>query len=68
MAFKTVENIHDKAKPITGYFYSAGQSANLYDMKNVIRKDNAMTNAIATIAIFCVLLITLNRQRCRSYC
>ena len=59
MAFKTVENIHDKAKSYYGdTFYSAGQSTNLYDMKNVIQKDNAMTNTIATIAIFCVLLIT----------
>lgn len=59
IAFKTVEKIHNIAKTHYGdAFYSAGQSANLYDMKNVIEKDNVMTNAIATIAIFCVLLIT----------
>ncbi len=58
-AFKTVENIHDRAEFYYGdTFYSAGQSANLYDMKNVIQKDNVRTNAIATIAIFAVLLIT----------
>ena len=59
IAFRTVENINEKAKAYYGdAFYSAGQSANLYDMKTVVKKDNSMVNMIAIIAIFVVLLIT----------
>jgi len=59
IAFKTVENISEKAGAYYGdAFYSAGQSANLYDMKTVVQKDNSMVNLIAIIAIFVVLLIT----------
>lgn len=38
--------------------YSAGQSANLYDMKNVVEKDNRLVNLIAVLSIFGVLLVT----------
>ena len=58
-AFATVEEITAMAE---GYYpegiYSAGQSANLYDIKTVVRSDNSLTNLIAIIAIFIVLLIT----------
>ncbi len=58
-AFKTVESINEKAKVHYGdTFYSAGQSANLYDMKNVVKQDTGMINLIAIVAIFVVLLIT----------
>lgn len=39
-------------------FSVAGQSANLYDMKNVVKTDNAQVNLIALLAIFLVLLFT----------
>jgi len=59
IAFKTVESINKTAKTYYGdSTYSAGQSANLYDMKNVVKKDNTMVNMIAILAIFCVLLVT----------
>ncbi|MDR1735310.1 MAG: MMPL family transporter [Oscillospiraceae bacterium] len=58
-AFSTVENITAAAK---SYYpsdvYSVGQSANLYDIKTVVRSDNMLTNLIAIISIFIVLLVT----------
>ncbi len=59
VAFKTVEEIQAKAKAYYGdAAYSMGQSANLYDMKNVVQVDNTRVTLIAVIAIFCVLLLT----------
>ena len=59
LAFHTVEDITETAQSYYGdSVYSVGQSANLYDMKNVIQKDNSLVNLIAVIAIFIVLLIT----------
>jgi predicted RND superfamily exporter protein len=58
-AFATVEEINQTAQSYYGDdAYSLGQSANLYDMKNVIEHDNTMVNMIAIAAIFLVLLIT----------
>jgi predicted RND superfamily exporter protein len=58
-AFKTVENIQTKAREYYGdTAYSAGQSANLYDMKKLVQTDNMLVNMIAVIAIFGVLLAT----------
>lgn len=59
IAFKTVESINEKAKSHYGdAFYTLGQSANLYDMKNIVQTDNIVVNLIAVIAIFIVLLVT----------
>ena len=59
IAFRTVERINEEAKAYYGdAFYSAGQSANLYDMKNVVKQDTSMINLIAIAAIFVVLMIT----------
>jgi predicted RND superfamily exporter protein len=59
LAFATVQAISDKAQTYYGdTVYSLGQSANLYDMKNVIGRDNSIVNMIAILAIFIVLLIT----------
>ena len=59
-AFATVEEInaviskhYDEAS-----VYTAGQSANLYDMKNVVANDNTKVTIIAVISIFLVLLVT----------
>ena len=59
IAFSTVEAVQDKVREYYGEdFYSLGQSVNLYDMKNVVSKDNVLVNLIAVIAIFAVLLVT----------
>ena len=58
-AFEAVELITAAAeKYYPGEVYSTGQSANTYDIKNVVRDDNRLTNMIAIIAIFAVLVVT----------
>ncbi|MDL2225590.1 MMPL family transporter [Eubacteriales bacterium OttesenSCG-928-M02] len=59
-AFSTVESIQATAKAYYGEeAYSLGRSANLYDMKTLVAKDNVMVNMVAVIAIFLVLLFSL---------
>ncbi|MDR0490594.1 MAG: MMPL family transporter [Oscillospiraceae bacterium] len=59
IAFAAVEEMAATAeKYYPEGVYSAGQSTNLYDIKNVVRSDNSRTNLIAIISIFIVLLIT----------
>lgn len=59
VAFKTVESINERTKAhYENNFYALGQSANLYDMKNIVQKDNMVVNLIAVAAIFMVLLVT----------
>lgn len=58
IAFKTVENILSAAKAYYGdSVYMVGPSANLYDIKGVVHKDNKLINMIAIIAVFAVLLL-----------
>jgi predicted RND superfamily exporter protein len=58
-AFSAVREITKTAKSYYGdAVYAAGQSANIYDMKNVVERDNRIVTLIAAIAIFLVLLIT----------
>ncbi len=60
LAFETVERIREKAKNYYGEAtFSLGQSANLYDMKKVVEKDNTFVNIIAIISIFLVLMFSL---------
>ncbi len=59
LAFETVENIQNTAKAYYGdAVHTVGQSVNLYDMKDVVHKDGILTNILAVIAIFAVLLLT----------
>ncbi len=58
-AFATVEEIMGTARDYYGdTVYSAGQSANLYDIKNVVQRDHSFVTILAVIAIFLVLLVT----------
>ena len=57
-AFATVQAVQDVAARHYGTFYTAGQSANLYDMKNIVAVDNVVVSGIAVVAILCVLLVT----------
>lgn len=58
-AFSTIENINEKAEIYyPGIYYTLGESANLYDMKNIVQKDNVIVNLLAVVAIFVVLLVT----------
>ncbi|WP_241157362.1 RND family transporter [Adlercreutzia sp. ZJ242] len=57
-AFATVEEIAQTTARRYDTFYTAGQSANLYDMRNVVAVDNVVVSLVAVIAIFAVLLVT----------
>ena len=57
-AFATVEAVQQTAAQHYETFYTAGQSANLYDMKNIVAVDNVVVAAVAIVAIFVVLLVT----------
>ena len=57
-AFCTVESIFDTAKKYYDTCYMAGQSATLYDMKNIVSIDTKLVNIMAIIGIFIVLLLT----------
>lgn len=57
-AFATVEAIQAAAGRHYDTYYTAGQSANLLDMKNVVAVDNVVVSAVAVAAIFVVLLVT----------
>jgi predicted RND superfamily exporter protein len=59
VAFGVVEEIAGAAdKYYPNEAHSVGQSVSLYDIKTVVRKDNSVTNLIALVAIFFVLLIS----------
>lgn len=56
-AFATVEAIRQTAAEHFDVYYTAGQSANLYDMKNIVAVDNVVVSAVAIAAILLVLLV-----------
>lgn len=56
--FNTVQTVMDKAAIHYDKYYVAGQSATLYDMKNVVSNDTQRINLVAIIGIFIVLLVT----------
>ncbi|HHV97642.1 MAG TPA: MMPL family transporter [Clostridiaceae bacterium] len=56
--FNTVEAVINTAAEYYDTHYLAGQSAALYDMKNIISADNVIVSLIAVIGIFIVLLVT----------
>ncbi len=57
-AFALVEAVQDVTARYYDTFYTCGQSANLYDLKEVVSADNTLVNLIAVVAIFLVLLLT----------
>ncbi|MDO4290548.1 MAG: MMPL family transporter [Eggerthellaceae bacterium] len=57
-AFAVVEQIEQTAQSYYDTYYAAGQSANLYDMANVVAVDNVVVSLAAMVAIFLVLLVT----------
>ncbi len=56
--FSTVQTVLDTAAMHYDSYYLAGQSATLFDMKNVVSIDTGRINLIAIIGMFIVLLIT----------
>ena len=57
-AFSAVAAVQQTAARYYDTYYTAGQSANLYDMKNVVAVDNVVVSVVAAVAILLVLLIT----------
>lgn len=57
-AFSTVQAIQDLAAGHYDEYYMAGQSANLYDMAQIIEVDNVTVSLVAVIAIFLVVALT----------
>lgn len=59
VAFGFIEDVHETAEGYYGDdFYSLGESVTLYDMKNVVQKDNTVVNLLTVITIAIVLMIT----------
>lgn len=59
-SFALVENVRNIAAEYYGNdVYSCGQSANLYDMKNTVEKDNKVVNIVTVVAIYLILLFTM---------
>lgn len=57
-AFSTVQAIQDLAAGYYDECYMAGQSANLYDMAQIIEVDNVTVSLVAVVAIFLVVALT----------
>lgn len=57
-SFGTVQSIQDLTAGYYDEFYMAGQSANLYDMAQIIEVDNVRVSMIAIVAIFLVVALT----------
>ena len=57
-AFETVQKVQSTAKTYYDTCYLTGQSASLFDMKNVVEVDTGIVNLVAIIGIFLVILLT----------
>jgi len=57
--FSMVEEIHSIAKDYYGdEYHFTGESVTLYDMKQIVEKDNTVVNTLTVVAIAIVLLVT----------
>ncbi|HHW48766.1 MAG TPA: RND family transporter [Clostridiaceae bacterium] len=56
--FNTVQAVFDTAARYYDTYYLAGQSATLFDMKEVVSADTKRINLVAVMGIFLVLLVT----------
>ncbi|WP_416151665.1 efflux RND transporter permease subunit [Salipaludibacillus sp. HK11] len=58
-AFSLVESVQEKAAAYYGdEIYTLGESVTLYDMRDIVQKDNRLVNWLTIIAIAIVLLVT----------
>lgn len=56
--FNLVQTVLDTAEKHYDTYYLAGQSTTLFDMKSIVSTDTKLTNIVAIIGIFLVLLVT----------
>lgn len=58
-AFSLVEDVrHITAKYYGDNYHATGESVTLYDMKDIVKKDNTLVNILTVVTIGIVLLIT----------
>ena len=57
LAFGLVDRINETVGEYYDEFHLAGQSASLYDMRNIVAKDNFRVNLIAIVSIFLVIML-----------
>lgn len=58
-AFEVIEEVNAVAADYYGEdYYALGESVTLYDMKNVVEKDNTVVNILTVVTIAFVLLVT----------
>src|SRR5690625_3167788 len=58
-AFEVIEEVKEVADNYYGAdYYTLGESVTLYDMKNVVEKDNTVVNLLTVVTIAFVLLVT----------
>src|SRR5690606_1394436 len=58
-AFAFIEEVQTIAEDYYGdEFYTLGEAVTLYDIKNVVQKDNSIVNVLTVVTIAFVLLIT----------
>src|SRR5699024_1505785 len=58
-AFALVEKVRETATDYYGDdFHMLGESATMYDMRNIVEADNKLVNALTVISIAIVLLVT----------
>ncbi len=58
-AFSIIEEVQENAENYYGDdYYTLGESVTLYDMKNVVQKDNKLVNILTVVTIALVLLVT----------
>lgn len=57
-AFAVVEAVRSAASEYYGEYWACGESANLYDIKNVVNEDSSLVNGIAIVFILLTLLVT----------
>ncbi|MCL1835560.1 MAG: MMPL family transporter [Oscillospiraceae bacterium] len=59
VAFAVLEDVMELAESYyPGGVHAVGQSASLHDIRSVVRNDNRVSNMLAILAIFAVLLVT----------
>src|SRR5699024_8458985 len=56
--FAAIETIFNKTEKYYDSFHPLGESVTLYDIKNVVKKDNTLVNILTVVTIAIVLLFT----------
>ncbi len=58
IAFRFVEEVREMVGSYYEEYYMTGEAVTLYDMKQIVEKDNRLVNILTVVAIALVLLVT----------